>query len=389
MANGGYLMKYIDFEKHNEEVRKLWDDFWKGNPTRAPTAFSMSPRMILLEPRLNPEKITAKDFFENPDIMWDVQLKFQKWLRYNVPQDAEMGPPEEWSIGVSFFNSYEAGWFGCSINYREGELPDTSPILNTRKEKLYEMEIPDPIHGNLMGRLLEYYEYFKEKRKKFSFEDKPISEKIGLPTGTDGPFVAACNLRGATEVCLDMYEDPKYFHDLMNFVTEGIIRRMKAWKNLVGEEYPVDNFFFADDSIELLSEKTYREFILPYHRKIFAEFSKGGANSIHLCGRASHLFPTVQKELNVQTFDLGFPTDLGEMRKILGKDVLLIGNIHPMLLRDGPKEKIEEAVKKLCTSEVIDGKKFILHDGNNCAPCTPISHFEAMYEAGKKYGRYD
>ncbi|MBC7321119.1 hypothetical protein H5T89_10810, partial [bacterium] len=145
---------------------------------------------------------------------------------------------------------------------------------------------------------------------------------------------------------------------------------------------------FADDSIELISEETYKEFVLPYHKKLIDTFSKGGPNSIHLCGKASHHFETIRRELNVMDFDTGYPTDLGKMRKILGPEVTLRGNINPMVLLEGPTYRIEEEVVKLLQSGVMEGGKFLLCDGNNVAPCTPIEHLRTMYETGKRYGRY-
>ncbi|HHY97456.1 MAG TPA: hypothetical protein GX509_01820 [Firmicutes bacterium] len=382
-------MMITDFATHNEEVRRLWEAFDAGRPYRVPVVFNFSRRFWLLTPELNTEGYSFRDYFEDPDIMMKVQLESAKWIRLNVPQDQEMGLPEEsWGgIHVDFQNSYEAAWFGCKIVYPEGEVPDTVPLLRDDKKGLFKLEIPDPLKGNLMGRVYEYYHYFEEKRKDFEFEGKPVG-RTGVPTGTDGPFTAACNLRGATEVCIDIYEDPEYVHALMEFVTEGIIARIKAWMDFMGIEYPTQSWGFADDSIQLLSEDTYKEFVLPYHRRLIETFSLGGPNSIHLCGRASHHFKTLMKELNIKSFDTGFPTDLGAMRKELGPDVLLRGNIHPELLRLGPPETIREAVRKLLDSGVMEGGKFILCEGNNVAPRTPVANFAAMYEAGKEYGRY-
>jgi len=113
-----------------------------------------------------------------------------------------------------------------------------------------------------------------------------------LPTGTDGPLTVACNVRGAGEVCEDLAEDEKYFHDLLAWVTDGICRRMRAWKELAGEKKPGpgDVWGFADDSIALLSAAAYREHVLPYHRKIAAEFQGDARTYIHLCGDAQRHF---------------------------------------------------------------------------------------------------
>jgi uroporphyrinogen-III decarboxylase len=153
-------------------------------------------------------------------------------------------------------------------------------------------------------------------------------------------------------------------------------------------EYPQQGWGFADDSIQLLSEATYREFVMPCHQRLLAEFSKGGPNSIHLCGNVQRFLPLLQHELNVQTFDLGFPVDLGQVRRDLGPEAMLRGNLHPQILRDGPVSLIREQTARILRSGVMDGRKYVFCEGNNVAPQTPIEHFQAAYETARAVGVY-
>ncbi len=381
----------MDFEEHNAEVKKVWEAFNKGNPIRVPIVFNFSHRFIILNRELNPDNITFEQYMNNPELMIKLQLALKKWLRFNVLQDMEMGSPKtRWEgLYVDLQNIYDAAWFGCSIKYIEGDVPDTIPMLQEDKNRLYELELPDPIYGNLMGRAYELYEQMSKIAYNMEYEGLPVGP-VAIPgQGTDGPFTAAASLRGATEICLDLYEDPNYVHELLDFITSGIILRMKAWMDFAGREYPMDNWGFADDSAQLLSTDMYREFILPYHKRLYDNFAKPGSRiSIHLCGDAQHLFPTLRDELNVYSFDTGFPTDLARARMELGPDVLLRGNIHPELLRVGPPEEIEKTVKALLQSGVMEGGRFILCEGNNVAPFTPPEHLKVMFDAGRKYGKY-
>lgn len=385
-----YLKDKPDFAAHNEEVSKVWDAYHKGTPVRVPVQFSMNPRMILLNPELNTKKITWKQCFEDPDKRWEIELQFQKWARNNVMQDAEMGPPQkEWpGIGVGYSNCDEAAWFGCPIVYPEYDMPFVEPIFKDNKKNLYDMPNPAPFDSPVMKKSIEDHEYLEEKRKKIDFEGKPVGRGSIFGGGTDGPLTVACNLRGASEVAMDFYEDPKYIHDLLSFITDSTIARIKKVYDYMKIEYPGQSWGFADDSIELISTEMYKEFILPYHKKLLAAFSKGGPNGMHMCGKVQRHMKFLKDEINIKTFDLGFPTDMGKARAELGEDVLLVGNIAPHLLKLGPEQAIVDAVKALCGSGVMKGGKFILHDGNNCAPLTPVSHFKAMYEAGKQYGKY-
>jgi len=382
----------MDFEAHNEEVRRVWESYHARKPFRVPIQFNLSMRYFIANPDVNVNGVTWKSFSEDPEVMFDMYMRRHRWVRYQVVADWEMGTPkDEWpGASVDFQNVYEASWLGCEWRYIDDadNPPDVWPIFKEHKERLYDTEIPDPIHGGLMGRALEFYQYMEEKRKNYVMDGKPVG-RTTVPTGTDGNFTLACALRGPTEVCLDMYEDENYYHDLMDFVTRAIIRRMTAWREFMGMPVKTQHFGFADDSIQLLSPEAYRRFVLPYHKRLFEEFSLGGPNSIHLCGRASQHFKTLRDELNIQAFDTGFPSDLGACRRELGPDVQLRGNIHPELLRQGPREELKRAIIALLRSGVMEGGRFIMCEGNNVAPRTPVENMRYMYEVGKEYGKYD
>lgn len=394
-----HLDEPIDFAQHNEEVARVWEAYRKGEPYRVPVSISGSIRNLFGNPELNPTGYTFADFFENPQAQIECQLAYQKWVRFHLICDREMGAPKNgWTLTVDFQNSYDAGWFGCPLRTFGDGVPDTIPILQENKYRLYDLEPPDPLRGNLLGRAMEFFEYMQEKCPHMEFEGLPVRPPATLPgEGTDGPFTAACKLRGTTEVCLDLYEDPDYFHDLMTFITENLIRRMKAirqWRWARQPHSPDAGQFrrpgwgFPDDAIALLSTNVYREFVYPYHKRLAEEFSDGGPIRMHLCGDATHLFPFLKEHLHVRSFDTGFPVDHGKLRRALGPEVEIHGGPTVMLLKDGTSGQVQDEVKRICQSGVMEGGRFILIAANNLAPCTPIENVRAMYEAAKVYGVY-
>ena len=211
-----------DFSKHNAEVATLWGSYHKGQPKRVPISIRGSIRNLIQNPDLNTTGYTFKDFFTDPEAQIQCQLSYQKWYRYHVLCDEEMGPPRDgWPLCVDFQNSYDAGWFGCSLYYDGNAVPDTIEILKENKHKLYDMEYPDPLHGGLMNRAVEFYEYMHQRCRNLEFENLPVLPPRTIPAEScDGPLDAAYKLRGAAEVCMDMLTDPKYYHDLMEFITD-------------------------------------------------------------------------------------------------------------------------------------------------------------------------
>ena len=81
--------------------------------------------------------------------------------------------------------------------------------------------------------------------------------------------------------------------------------------------------------------------------------------------------------------------DHGWLRKELGPEVQISGGPSVMLVKDGPISAIRNKVRDICKSGVMEGGKFILIAANNMAPCTPVEHVVALYDAAKQFGCYD
>jgi uroporphyrinogen-III decarboxylase len=78
--------------------------------------------------------------------------------------------------------------------------------------------------------------------------------------------------------------------------------------------------------------------------------------------------------------------DHGRLRRELGPDVIIRGGPHVEMLRSaGPDEVYAETVRIL-GSGVLEGGMFVLREGNNLAPGTPLDNTEAMYRAGREHG---
>ncbi|MCS7224635.1 MAG: hypothetical protein NZ959_08795 [Armatimonadetes bacterium] len=242
-----------------------------------------------------------------------------------------------------------------------------------------------------MRRNWDFYQFFVDKmREGWTFHGKPIVSVTPCGLGTDGPMTVCCNLRGATEFALDLKEDTDYALQLLDLVTTAIIERIKAYRRHLGMEEKVSSFAFADDSIELLSLEDYRELIFPFHQRLVQELAKeGAAVHIHLCGDAQRHFLFLKEHLRVRSIDTGYPVDLGKARRELGPEVELLGGPSVPLLRFGNPQKVRQTVADILASGVMEGGRFILREGNNLAPGTPLENLFAMWETGKALGRYD
>jgi uroporphyrinogen-III decarboxylase len=128
----------------------------------------------------------------------------------------------------------------------------------------------------------------------------------------------------------------------------------------------------------------YCEHILPYHRKLMAAFADDAPRGIHLCGDATRHFVTLRDELNIRSFDTGFPVNFGQLRRDLGPDVEIYGGPHVEFLRTATPAEIHSEVSRIFATGVLEGGRFVLREGNNLAPGTPPENVAALYEAARQ-----
>lgn len=396
-----YLKTPIDFVRHNEAVRALWREYRAGTHARIPVVVTGSIRNLLSNPELNRTGFTFRDFFMRAQAQVQCQLAYQHYRRHHWPCDQEMGiPAERWELALDFQNSHDQAWFGCPIVFfGDTDVPDTQEILKEHPAALYDWGDPDPFwgRGDFMKRAVDMYaEMCRLCDGGLEFDGLPVRPPIRFPgTNTDGVFDCAVKLRGAVEVMTDMMDDPRYFHDLMDYISRNLVRRMKALREWMWDHNPAYRgdrqhrgaFYYADDSIAMLSSGQFEEFVLPYTARIFESFHDGRGCTIHLCGDATHHFKRLADRFNVTCFDTGFPVDHGWLRRQLGPGVQINGGPTVMTIKDGPPARIRDEVRRICASGVLEGGRFQLIAANNVAPCTPVEHIDTLYEAGKTFGR--
>jgi hypothetical protein len=379
----------MDFEAHNEEVKQVWEAYRAGVPIRVPFGnFTIGPRIWVLDPRLNTEGTTWEAMSNDPELMFQTYLKYKYYLVHNIPHDIEMGIPEKcWEIGTEFVNVTDEGWLGCEVLYPEGQVTATVPrYTGSHKEEIFERGMPGPFDG-ILGRVREYYEYFIDKARNYEFHGRPVSIYPPCPIGTDGIFTVAMGVRGS-ELLEDMLNDEEYYHRLMTFLTDAIILKIRAWREYLGMDLLPKQGGYADDAIQMLSVKTYREKVLPYHQRLFSALWGEGPHFMHLCGNVQRHFPTLIRELNVKGFDTGYPIRWPTLRDEIGEDVEIYGGVTVMdLVACSPEEVLQKA-KEILQSGIMRGGKFVMKEANNMPPATPLENIAAMYAAVKQFGRY-
>lgn len=376
------------FRQHNEQVSALWEGYALGQPARVPMIIGMNPRVWLLDENLNRTGITFEQYSNDPDTMMFVQAEFQRYHRHHIVQDAPMGMPDGWDVGVDFQNYYEAAWWGAEVQYCAGQVPQTKPFLNLdTRNQLFDRGIPDSVSG-IFARGVEYYQYMEEQIGKREYDGIPVQRVGPPPLCTEGPLTLATLLFDPSEFLVLLKMEPQWVQEFLEFLMEGTIQRINGLRQVLGWEKVKPSGMLYDDAIELLSTPDYVQFVLPLHRKYLDTVFGPGLHKIHLCGNVQRHFPTIVRELPVAQIDTGFPLDWKSVRDDVGEDVEIVGGVEISLLTQGDPDRIRLRVKDILESGITRGKRFIFREANSLPPRTSPASVRVMYDAVGEYGTY-
>jgi uroporphyrinogen decarboxylase len=193
-----------------------------------------------------------------------------------------------------------------------------------------------------------------------------------------GPLNISSFLMGTTEFMMSLALDPDGSHRLLKKITDFIC----DWLSWQRECFPsIDGVLILDDIIGFVGESEFREFVIPYFRKIF---DITGAKVKFLHNDADGLITSKNiSAIGVNMFNFSFNHSMGEIRELTGPDVVLVGNIPPRdVLAAGDPRKVEEAVKK-AFGEIERHNRIIWSAGGGMAPDVTSANINSFVKAVK------
>ena len=94
-----------------------------------------------------------------------------------------------------------------------------------------------------------------------------------------GPLCTAGFVRSTTNLMIDLVENPKGAHKLIDLCTRVIIDWLKAQHKVMGDT--VEGIFILDDIVGFINEEHYKEFAHPYLKRICDAFPKDWVKLYH------------------------------------------------------------------------------------------------------------
>lgn len=345
---------------------------------RVPVVYGVFERFLLAR-----RGVDYLEFFSSPLAQAYHHLHNQKWAIENLDDDHCTAPRVV--IYPNFENVINSGGMGADIVWSDREPPRCQPVIRT-PEEAEQWEIHDEKSG-LWAVAARWSQEMEAIAKDIHvrFNGKDIAVEVGRAgVSGEGPITVAVDLVGP-----DFYwwlcEYPRACHKLLETITHSIIGTETTFRR----KYAVpqhSGFCVGDDAAQMLSPALFQEFGMPYSIAIYEALSGDGmGKGMHMCGRSDHLH-SLLVEMGVNDFcGFGREVEPEVAAANLGGKMLLAGNVDPMLLLSGPRSAIREAADR-CLRALAPCGGYLLQDGFNVAPATPLEHLSVLREAAEAYG---
>jgi MtaA/CmuA family methyltransferase len=142
----------------------------------------------------------------------------------------------------------------------------------------------------------------------------------------DMPFAEACSACGVTELMLLLTDQPVLAHRMLELLTDIVIdfalAQLEAGAPMIGA---------GDAAASLVSPGMYREFALPYERRVFdAIHSRGALGKLHICGNTAALLSDICRS-GADLVNVDHLVDMHDACRVYGgAGICFKGNLDPV-----------------------------------------------------------
>lgn len=190
------------------------------------------------------------------------------------------------------------------------------------------------------------------------------------------PFSLACALMGLEQTLLTLHDDPPMVEALM----ERCLEYGLAYGRALGD-VGADLLSGGDSPAGLIGPALYREFALPFQRRLIAGLKSATRKplSLHVCGDATPLLADMATS-SADVLEIDHRVNLADACRIAGPDITLWGNLDPVgVLMQGSIEQIRGACHRAVEAAyTCRHRRFVISSGCTLAPGTPSENLDAM-----------
>lgn len=218
-----------------------------------------------------------------------------------------------------------------------------------------------------------------------------VGESVSIHGEITSPFDYFLDLIGYQDGLVGLIMEPEKCHAILNKYANGV--RDLAVK-MCDKHIDAIKISSPFAGMGFISMEDYREFVLPYERRIIEAIrAKGVHVYIHTCGSIDDRLELMRESLTsglecLDPIPVG-NVDLEDAFKRIGNDLFIKGNIdsiNSLLFADD--EKAETDIRKILETGKKMGKGFILSTACSIAPKVTEERLLMLSKLIDKYGQY-
>jgi MtaA/CmuA family methyltransferase len=258
----------------------------------------------------------------------------------------------------------ETAAFGARIEYIDEGVPRCLDKIVTSLEDVKNLSIPD-VRKN---------ERTLDRIKGASYYQELLKGTIPVSGWIEGPLAEACDLAGVNEMLMNLMTEP----DFSNILMDKCMIAAKAFAK-AQIEAGCDLIGIGDAICSQIDKENYDHYVKERHSELIAFIHECGATvKLHICGDTNHLLESL-REINADIIDLDWQVDLEKAREKLGDDIVIGGNINPVLVQDKQEDEVYYLSKTLV--DKYKDQKYLLAAGCEITVLTPHNNLMAMRRA--------
>ncbi len=257
----------------------------------------------------------------------------------------------------------EAAGFGANVVIPEDNVPFSNGFLLKEYADIKKLRVRNPLSCERMLDRIKAIELYKQE----AGEEYPILGWV------EGAFAEANDLRGMSELMVDMFDEPEFVKELLDICTEQAIlfsrEQIKAGAEFIG---------IGDAAASLVGPEIYGEFILPYEKKLIDSIHSLGAYAkLHICGNITNIMKHIAKS-GADIVDIDWMVDFSKAVQAFEGSSAVCGNFDPVrVLLEGSVEEVKSEVRKCIAA--ADSTAF-LAAGCEVPKYTPYENLRAVAE---------
>lgn len=344
----------------SDNTLQLFLDALKGQNLRRPPVWLMRQAgRYMPEYRALREKYGIKELWASGELAVEVSL--QPHVAFDVD-----------AVIVFYDILLPVEHMGAPLDYTDTGPVFGAPIRDERAlDTLRDLDV-QTAESSLLEALTTLRREVGEKKAILGFAGAPFTLASYLIAGRVG--------QGVNAIKRAMFEAPLFLHKLLDRLTTMTVEYLGA--QATAGAHVLQLF---DSWAGHLGEREYREFVLPYHQRIFESMGSRGERVVPMVlyvGNSAHLLEALD-ESGADALSVDWRVSLDDARQRLGKKRTLQGNLDPAALYSTP-EVVRDRTLEILRQRTGD-PAYIFNLGHGVLPETPVECVRTLVETVKSF----